>query len=114
MSTTTVGKLSVIVEGFTPRRSNTLYGFVTIRIPELHMRIADLTVHESHGKRWVGLPGKPQVERNGCVRKDDHGKTLYVPVLEFTDRETRDAFSARVIAALLEFAPRAFNPEEVA
>jgi len=75
-------KLSVVVEAFKPLRANTLYGFVAITIPELHLRVYDLTVHEKNGKRWIGLPAKPQVERSGCV-----------------DRETRDAFSARVIAS---------------
>jgi hypothetical protein len=35
-------------------------------------------------------------------------------VLQFTDRSTRDAFSDRVIAALLEGWPKAFAAEEVA
>lgn len=104
-------KLSVTVEGFTPRRSNTLFGFVTIAIPELHLRICDLAAHEKNGKKWIGLPAKPQVGRDGVVRKDERGKTLFVPVMEFTDRATRDAFSARVVAALLEFAPAAFEEE---
>jgi hypothetical protein len=34
-------------------------------------------------------------------RPQIRGKTAYVPVLEFTDKPTRDAFSARVIAALI-------------
>lgn len=106
-----MNKLSVIVEEFTPLRSNTLFGFVTISVPEMHLRICDITAHEKNGKRWVGLPAKPQVERSGSVRKNEHGKTLYVSLLEFTDRETRDAFSARVIASLLEFAPSAFSQE---
>jgi hypothetical protein len=108
-----MSKLSVHIETFKPLRANTLYGFITITIPELHLRICDLTAHESHGKRWAGLPGKPQIDRGGCVRKGDNGKPLYTPVLEFTDRETRDAFSARVVAALLEFAPSAFEEETV-
>jgi hypothetical protein len=108
-----VRKLTVIVQEFVPMRSNTLRGFVSVEIPELHMRICDLTVHEKNGKRWCGLPAKPQLGRYGCVRRDERGKALYVPVLEFTDRETRDAFSARVVAALLEFAPSAFEEETV-
>jgi hypothetical protein len=34
---------------------------------------------------------------------------IYAPVIEFTDRETRDAFSARVIEALLTRFPAAFE-----
>jgi hypothetical protein len=109
-----MSKVLVIVEGFTPLRSNTLYGFCTVVIPELHLTISDLTVHQKNGARWVGMPGKPQIDRAGNVRRDDRGKVAYSPVMQFTDRETRDAFSARVIAALLEFAPAAFEDEEAA
>jgi hypothetical protein len=107
-------KLSIVVEGFKPLRSNTLCGFITITIPEMHLRISDLTAHEKNGKRWIGLPAKPQIDRSGNVRRDERGKVAYSPVLEFVDRETRDAFSARVIQSLLEFAPSAFSDEEAA
>lgn len=105
-------KLSVDVEGFVPRRSNTLYGFVTVLVPEIHLRICDLSVHEKDGKRWASLPSKPQIDRTGNVRRGDNGKPLYVPVIEFIDKPTRDAFSAKVITALLEFAPAAFSETE--
>jgi hypothetical protein len=107
-------KLTVQVESFTPRRSNTLVGFCSIAIPELHLRIRDLTVHEKNESRWVGMPGKAQITRDGMPRKDERGKILYTPAIEFTNRATRDAFSARVIASLLEFAPAAFDMEDVA
>jgi hypothetical protein len=55
----------------------------------------------------MGWPAGPR----GHVRRDELGKTAYSPVLEFTDKATRDAFSARVIAALLEFALAAFDGE---
>jgi hypothetical protein len=106
-------KLSIVIEAFTPHHSNTLFGFVTITIPEIHLRICDLTVHEQNGKRWIGLPAKPQVGRDGAVRRDERGKTAYTPILQFTDPKTREAFSRRVIAALLEFAPSAFEEEPV-
>jgi hypothetical protein len=48
------------------------------------------------------------------VRRDDRGKTAYSAVLEFIDKATRDAFSERAIAALLESYPRAFDQEAVA
>jgi len=79
----------------------------------MHLRIREGTVHESHGKRWIGLPAKPQITRDGQVRRDERHKTLYAPVIEFLDKPTRDAFSQRAIAALLETYPNAFA-EEVA
>jgi hypothetical protein len=110
----TAGKLTVRVEAFTPRTSNTLRGFCTVVIPELHLRIHDLSVHEKNESRWVGLPAKAQIGRDGSVRRDERGKTAYSPMMEFTDKKVRDAFSARVIAALLEFAPAAFDQEAAA
>lgn len=107
-------KLTVRIEEWTPRRSNTLFGFVTVVIPEMRLRIIDGTVHESHGRRWIGLPAKPQIDRDGAVRRDDRGKIQYAAVIHFLDRDTRDAFSDRVIAALLESWPDAFAAEEVA
>jgi hypothetical protein len=89
MSDRAGGKFTIRVEGFMPRRSNTLYGFVAVAIPELHLTITDLTVHEKNGRRWVGLPAHPVIDRDGTARRDDCG--------------------ARVIAALLEFAPSAFD-----
>jgi hypothetical protein len=66
-------------------------------------------VHESKGRRWVGLPAKPQIGRDGVARRDARGKIAYTPVLQFTDRETSNAFSARVIDVLLERFPDAFT-----
>jgi hypothetical protein len=107
-------KLSVQVEAFTPRHSNTLVGFATVIVPELHLRVHDVTVHTSHGKRWIGLPGKAWIDRDGTAKRGENGKVIYGPVLEFTDTATRTAFSDRVIAALLEFAPATFDSEEAA
>ena len=108
------GKLSVVVEAFTPRVSNTLRGFVTVLIPDLHLRVHDIGIHEKGGARWIGLPARPQIARDGTVRRNEQGKVAYSPVLQFADKPTADAFGKRVIASLLEFAPSAFSVEEVA
>src|SRR5262249_49568266 len=109
-----MSKLSVRVEAFKPLRSNSLFGFVDVVIPEMHLRIREATVHESHGKRWIGLPARAQIDRDGQVRRDERGKPAYAAILQFTDRATGDAFSARAIAALLENFPNAFNDEAAA
>jgi hypothetical protein len=107
-------KLTVKVEGFTRRRSNTLFGFTTVIIAETRMRVIDLPVHESRGRRWANLPGKPQIDKDGAARRDDRGKVQYTPVIQFLDRDTGDAFSERVIEALLEAHPDAFADEQEA
>jgi hypothetical protein len=104
-------KLTLEVEAFTPRRSNTLFGFATVYIPALQLRIFDLSVHEKNGKRWCGLPAKPWVDRDGIAKRGDDGKIIYAPVLEFADQATRHAFSDRVIAALLIKFPRLFDDQ---
>jgi hypothetical protein len=106
------GKLSVRVKGFKPWRQNTLHGFIDLVVPEMHMQILGATVHESHGKRWIGLPAKPQLNEDGCARRDERGKIVYLPVVLFEDRKTSDAFSARAVEALLIAHPRAFDAED--
>ena len=103
------GKLSIEVESFKALRSNTLVGFCDIIIPEIRLRIFDVSVHEKNGKRWVGLPSKPWVGRDGEVKRGDNGKVVYMPTAEFTDAATRTAFSDKVIAALVEFKPGVFD-----
>jgi hypothetical protein len=56
----------------------------------------------------------PQVGRDGVLRRDEKGKAAYTPVIEFTDKATRDAFAARVIAVLLEICPDAFADGDAA
>ena len=104
-----MSKLTVKVESFKPWRSNSLFGFIDIVVPEMHLRIREATVHESHGKRWIGLPAKPQLSREGTARRDERGRITYRAVLQFTDRATGDAFSERAIAGLPESFPNAFD-----
>ena len=107
-------KLTVRVESFKPLRRGSLLGFVDLVIPQIRLRVREASVHQSRGRRWVGLPAKPQIDREGRVRQDDRGKTAYVNVLQFTDKATSDGFSERAIAALLEAYPHAFDEAEAA
>jgi hypothetical protein len=50
--------------------------------------------------------------RDGAARRDDRGKVQYTPVVQFLVRDTGDAFSERVIEAVLKAYPRAFDAEE--
>jgi hypothetical protein len=81
----------------------------------LNLCIRDLALHERDGARWVSWPARPQIDtRTGMVRKDEHNRVCYAPVLEFYSDEARDAFRTRIIAALLARFPDAFQSEEVA
>jgi len=86
---------------------------LTVACIEWKPRMFDVAIHvHPNGAGWAALPAKPQIERNGVVIKRD-GKAQYVPVLAFTDRKTADAFSHRVIGAVLDLCPEAFDAEPV-
>ena len=105
------GKLSVQVESFKPLRSNTLYGLCHIAMPEMRLRIFDLTVHEITASAGSVCPQS----RNHPRRSRPQGRPRQdrlLAILEFVDAGTRNAFSQRVIQSLPEFAPSAFDPDE--
>lgn len=99
-------KLTISIVEFKPLRRGSLLGFATINVQQMRMTIRDVTVHESHGKRWASLPSKPQVGRDRELVKDADGKLKYSPVFEFDSRAVSDAFSAAVLAAFYEFQAR--------
>ena len=72
-------------------------------------------MHEhSNGSRWCALPAKPMLDSSGIARRNaDTGKIEYATVFEFEGRGTRDAFSAAVVRAVIEFDPQAFDREAV-
>jgi hypothetical protein len=91
--------MNVEIVEFKTFARNTLLGFLSIRIVELDLEINDLTVHAREEKRWVGLPGRPQIDREGkAITKD--GKIQYAPVLKFASRQASDAFNTAVLQAL--------------
>jgi hypothetical protein len=97
----TSDKLGVEVVGWKPLERGTLLGFAEIRIPQLRLRISDLTIHRHEsGKRWCGMPGRPRLDRDGSLVRTESGKPEYTPVLRWEGRAVSDASSARVVEAL--------------
>lgn len=94
-----IGKLSIKIEQFRPMRAHTLYRGVNTLIVELGLRIKELTIHESHGRRWVGFPARPQLDKDGWCIVDARGRRHHTNILQFNDR-LGDRFSDRVIAEL--------------
>jgi hypothetical protein len=89
----------------------TLIGFVSVRVAEMRLTIAELAVHTSHGKAWAALPARPWV-RDGALVKDI-GKVKYQQILAFDSLEVLRRFSDRVIEALKDFDPSALPPDVV-
>lgn len=99
MSASNHPALPISLLGWKTMPRNSLRGFAKVRLGK-SLIINDVTVHCSHGRRWATLPSKPLVLSNGEVKKEASGKITYVPLLEWTDRESADRFSEAVIAAV--------------
>ena len=103
-------KLTVKITEFRAVRRNTLRGFATVLIPEMHLSIHDIGVHQhDNGKRWVSLPAKPVLDRDGNPTRTSEGRIEYARLFSFDSRAVSDAFSAAVIAAVVEFDPAALG-----
>ena len=66
-----------------PLERNTLRGFLTLELPS-GLILHECTYHRAaSGAEWIGLPGRPQLDRDGKQRKDPvTGKALYTPIVE--------------------------------
>jgi hypothetical protein len=95
---------------FKARKSNTLCGFADVVLTNVKLEIREITLHQKGDRRWVGLPGKPQIDKTGLAVRDGD-KIKYVNILNWTTREASDQFSEAVIAAVLAKYPQAFDSE---
>lgn len=80
-------------------KKNSLRGFATVRIGKA-LKVSDISVHCSNGKRWASLPSKPQINKDGVVLREDSGKIKYTPCVSWMDKESSERFSEAVIAAI--------------
>lgn len=92
---------------FKPLRKNTLRGFATVELP-IGLKISDIPILIGKNGPWAALPSKPQVGPDGAQRRDN-GKPLYVPILEWRDRELSNRFSNAVIELVREAEPDALD-----
>ena len=97
--------LPVVVLEWKPLRRNTLRGFARIQLGSLRMN--EITVHVSNGRKWAGLPARPVLGADGAAQRDDRGKMTYAPLLEWENRAMADRFSAAVVAAIEDQYPGA-------
>lgn len=98
-------RMPLALLAFKPMSRNTLRGFADVRLGKA-LLIKEIPVHVSNGKAWASLPSKPVI-KDGRVATDDKGKVRYVPILEWADKESRDAFSEAVVDAVKADSPDA-------
>jgi hypothetical protein len=89
----------ITASNWRPVQRNTLQGFCTLTIEPAGIVLHECSLHQKEGKRWIGLPGKPQIDRDGQQRKDPNGKTLYTPIVEI-GKTTRERFQAAALEAI--------------
>lgn len=82
-----------------------LLGFATIHLPDLGLTITDVGVFEKDGRRWIVLPAKPMIGREGVTLKGDDGKVRYQKILEFDCKEAANEFSRNALEALSRWLP---------
>ena len=73
-------------------KSNTLQGFATLQM-DSGLIIKECALHSKDGSEWVGLPSKPQIDKDGNARRDDNGKIRYTPMVEFVSKEIGQKWS---------------------
>jgi len=91
----------IAASNWRPRESNTLQGFCTLTLKPSGIVINECSLHKKNGQRWIGLPGKPQLDSEGRVRKEGAtGKVLYVPIVEIAGKAERERFQEAALAAV--------------
>ena len=79
--------------------SGTLLGFGTFENTDTGMAIGDCPIHEKNGKRWVGMPARPMLDRDRNLITEG-GKVQYAQVITFTTKEARDVWVGQALRAL--------------
>jgi hypothetical protein len=83
-------------------RRNSLCGFATVRLQQTGLVIADVALHQSHGRMWAALPSKPMLDRTTgqALRDANTGRVRYAPILEWVSRDVANRFSEAVVAEI--------------
>ncbi len=91
----------ITASNFRPMVRNTLQGFFTVKLAPSGLVLRECSLHERDGKRWIGLPSKPQIDAEGRQRKDPTtGKGLWAPIVEIAGKDERAQFQQAALAAV--------------
>jgi hypothetical protein len=81
------------IKNFKPLEKNTLRGFFDVELPS-GMVLCGCTLHESHGKFWVGLPARPYAKPDGSQS--------WVKIVDFRDKATSYRFQQMIVPLAVE------------
>jgi hypothetical protein len=82
---------------------NTLIGFCDLTLAPSGLILHDCTLHSRpDGKRWVGLPARPQIDSVTRLHRKDAttGKFLWAPSVEIYGQAERQRFQKAALAAI--------------
>ena len=73
-------------------------GFARISVEELGLRIDGTAVSQRSDGRWgIMLPGRPLMDSQRNLIRDEQGKPVYAWTLAFCDPKDAEAFEAAVL-----------------
>jgi hypothetical protein len=93
---------------WTPFRKGPLFGFATVELTAIGLKIFDAPILSGVNGLWAGLPAKPEIDRDGRRKTDINGKPVYAEVLRWRDRGRAHEFSQHVVALV-----RRAHPEDL-
>jgi hypothetical protein len=81
---------------------NTLQGFCTLHLEPSGLVLRDCSFYRTtDGREWVGLPARPQIDREGNYRQAPNmGKPAYIAIVEIPDKKRRERFQTAAVAAV--------------
>ncbi len=83
---------SIQINSWTPSQKGARLGFLDVTSPRTGLRISGITVFDKNGSRWCKLPHRRWKTRDGEWNEE--------PVVQFDDRDKKDAFDQVVLAEL--------------
>ena len=91
-------RFTVRLDKWTPCVRGVLKGFARISVEELGLRIDGIAVSQRADGRWgIMLPGRPLLDSERNLIRDEQGKPVYVWTLAFCDPKDAEAFEAAVL-----------------
>ena len=87
---------TVVIEDLKPIIKNTLRAFCRSRFPS-GMIMADIAIHVSDGHAWASPPAIRMIDRSGAPMLDSNGKQRWQPIITFSSKAVRDAWSKAVL-----------------
>jgi hypothetical protein len=96
---------------WTPQKKGVLRGFADVELPN-GLRIYGCPVLvASNGRAWATFPGKPQIDREDRLIRQD-GKAQYAKVLDWSTRDVADRFSQAVVELVTAYDSDALTVEQ--